>query len=124
MAVLVDGDRALLCHRHPAREWYPDVWDLPGGHIEPGESPAAALRRELHEELGIETDPDEEPLLGTHFGDVDASVWTITKWEGQVTNCAPDEHDDLGWFDRTTLRTLDLADPTLGSLIEAAIDAG
>ena len=26
------GERILLCHRRPDRAWYPDVWDLPGGH--------------------------------------------------------------------------------------------
>ncbi|WP_433427484.1 NUDIX hydrolase [Nonomuraea sp. CA-141351] len=33
-AVLRDGDRVLLCHRSAGRRWYPDVWDLPGGHVE------------------------------------------------------------------------------------------
>ncbi|GAA2693767.1 hypothetical protein GCM10010412_085480 [Nonomuraea recticatena] len=38
-AVLRDGDRVLLCHRSAGRRWYPDVWDLPGGHVEEGEDP-------------------------------------------------------------------------------------
>lgn len=33
---------------------YKDGWDIPGGYVEPGESPAAACRRELREELGID----------------------------------------------------------------------
>lgn len=46
--------RGLLLHRSPTRAWYPDCWDLPEGHIEAGEaSDAAALRRELVEELGV-----------------------------------------------------------------------
>lgn len=49
--VMIQDGRILLCHRSPDRWWYPDVWDLPGGHVEPGETPAAALRRDL-EELG------------------------------------------------------------------------
>jgi len=44
----------VLCHRSPERRWYPDVWDFPGGHIEPGEDPQAALRREVAEELGAD----------------------------------------------------------------------
>ena len=35
--VLVRGAEVLLGHRSPHRRWYPDVWDLPGGHVEPGE---------------------------------------------------------------------------------------
>ena len=31
--------RALMAHRSPQRRWYPDAWDLPGGHIQVGEVP-------------------------------------------------------------------------------------
>ena len=51
--VIVMDSRILLCHRSPGRRWYPDVWDLPGGHVEVGESSADALKRELLEELGV-----------------------------------------------------------------------
>jgi ADP-ribose pyrophosphatase YjhB (NUDIX family) len=36
------------------RPTYKDYWDVPGGCVEPGESPQAACRRELKEELGVE----------------------------------------------------------------------
>jgi hypothetical protein len=36
-AVLVRDGRVLLCHRSPGREWFPNVWDLPGGHVEADE---------------------------------------------------------------------------------------
>ncbi|MEO3887774.1 NUDIX domain-containing protein [Nonomuraea sp. B5E05] len=42
-AVLRDGDRVLLCHRSAGRRWNPDVWDLPGGHVEEGEDPKESL---------------------------------------------------------------------------------
>jgi 8-oxo-dGTP pyrophosphatase MutT (NUDIX family) len=53
-AILRSRDRVLLCHRRADRAWYPDVWDLPGGHVEPEGSPREALIRELKEELGID----------------------------------------------------------------------
>jgi 8-oxo-dGTP pyrophosphatase MutT (NUDIX family) len=62
--LLRDGDRVLLCHRSPGRRWYPDVWDLPGGHVEPGELPGDALARELREEVGIEIALFGEVLAG------------------------------------------------------------
>lgn len=49
-AALVRDGRVLLGHRSPGRRSYPDVWDLPGGHVDGGETPAAALVRE-HDEL-------------------------------------------------------------------------
>ncbi|WP_308285363.1 NUDIX domain-containing protein [Actinoplanes hulinensis] len=49
-ALLRDGNRILLVHRSPRKRWYPDLWDMPGGHVEPGERPTAALVREIHEE--------------------------------------------------------------------------
>ena len=66
-ALLRDGNRILLCHRSPRRRWYPDVWDLPGGHVEPGELPGAALARELREEHGIDVAaPSGPPLQEVH----------------------------------------------------------
>jgi ADP-ribose pyrophosphatase YjhB (NUDIX family) len=39
------------------RPTYKDTWDIPGGYVERGESPAAACRRELNEELGLDRQP-------------------------------------------------------------------
>jgi 8-oxo-dGTP diphosphatase len=52
-AALVDGDgRVLLQRRAPGRAMA-GLWEFPGGKVEPGERPEAALARELEEELGI-----------------------------------------------------------------------
>jgi 8-oxo-dGTP pyrophosphatase MutT (NUDIX family) len=51
-ALFVDGSRVLL-----VRKTYGNRWDIPGGYVDHGESPAAACRREVREELGIEFIP-------------------------------------------------------------------
>jgi 8-oxo-dGTP diphosphatase len=59
VGVLIDAtDRFLLTSR-PAGKVFAGYWEFPGGKLEGGESVEAALRRELHEELGIAIDAVE-----------------------------------------------------------------
>jgi 8-oxo-dGTP diphosphatase len=52
-AVIVDDEGRVFVHRRgPQRSLFPGCWDLPGGHVESGETPLDALRRELEEETG------------------------------------------------------------------------
>src|SRR5690349_17190259 len=82
-ALLRDGDRVLLCHRSPGRRWYPDVWDVPGGHVEEAERPGAALVRELREELGITiTEPPGPPMREIRTATVDMQIWLVEVWTG------------------------------------------
>jgi 8-oxo-dGTP diphosphatase len=50
---LVDPDGRVLLAKRPAGKPLAGLWEFPGGKIEPGETPEAALIRELEEELGI-----------------------------------------------------------------------
>ncbi len=54
VGVLVDRDGRFLLTSRPQGKVYAGYWEFPGGKLESGESVEAALRRELHEELGIE----------------------------------------------------------------------
>jgi 8-oxo-dGTP pyrophosphatase MutT (NUDIX family) len=109
-ALLWDGNRILLCHRSPRRRWYPDVWDLPGGHVEPGELPGAALARELREELGIDiAAPSGSPVQEVRADTFDMQIWLIEAWMGSPINVAPDEHDAVAWFTEDALGELSLA---------------
>ncbi|MDO4493733.1 MAG: (deoxy)nucleoside triphosphate pyrophosphohydrolase [Clostridia bacterium] len=53
-ALIANGDRFLICRR-PENKSRALLWEFPGGKIEPGETPEAALERECMEELGIRT---------------------------------------------------------------------
>jgi mutator protein MutT len=104
VGALVRARRVLLVHRRPDKPAYPSVWDLPGGVIEPGESELDALTRELQEELGVQVAAvSVSRLCRLTVGSADApvllSAWLVREWRGTPANVAPEEHDDMGWFD-------------------------
>jgi 8-oxo-dGTP diphosphatase len=120
-AVLVRDGRVLLCLRSPERRWSPCLWDLPGGHVECGESDPAALVRELREELGVTVAPAAivatRPEVRIIDHEVDMRVWVVRDWSGDVVNAAPDEHDAVGWFEPSQLERLSLAHPEYRGLL-------
>lgn len=118
-ALLARDGRVLLAHRHPDRRWFPDCWDLVGGHLEPGESPEEAARRECHEELGVRIG-DPAPLLRHSHGGLDLHAFLVTQWAGEPANAAPDEHDDLAWFTAEEIDGLHLADAALRRHLQEA----
>jgi 8-oxo-dGTP diphosphatase len=124
-AVLVRDGCALLCLRSPQRRWSPCLWDLPGGHVEPGESDPVALARELGEELGVEvaasTIAATLPEIRIIDHEVDMRVWVVGAWAGEAVNAAPEEHDRIGWFGLTRLRALPLAHPEYRGLLRRLV---
>jgi 8-oxo-dGTP diphosphatase len=110
---LLRNGRVLLCHRSPSREWYPDVWDLPGGHVEDSESAEVALVRELAEEIGAYIPiPTLPPLARIQSDGLDLAIYSVETWDGSVRNLDTEEHDQLGWFTEADIRDLQLAHPT------------
>src|SRR6185437_2731894 len=120
VAALVRDGLVLLVHRHPSRRWYPDCWDLVGGHIESGELPHQAVSRECLEELGVHVhDPLPIPMTISD-PTLDMHAFLVTRWEGEPVNAAPEEHDDLRWFRPSDLADLKMAHPaSLSSILSA-----
>ena len=52
---LVDADGRVLLAQRPEGKSLAGLWEFPGGKVEPGETPEETLIRELHEEIGVET---------------------------------------------------------------------
>ena len=124
LAALVRDGRVLLVHRRSSRAAYPDCWDLAGGHVEPGESPRDAVRRECLEELGVVVhDPVPVPMT-TPDPALELHAFVVTRWDGEPVNAAPDEHDDLGWVEPDDLDGLTLAHPAGRADLVAAVRAG
>jgi 8-oxo-dGTP diphosphatase len=112
MAALVKDGKILLAHRHPGRRWYPDCWDLIGGHIEAGESPEQALRRECREEIAVELVKARPLRIDVSDANLEPHAFLVTDWRGTPVNAAPEEHDAIEWFGPSELPELTLAHPS------------
>jgi mutator protein MutT len=116
---LIENGRVLLCLRTKERTWCPGVWDFPGGHVDLGESPEAALQRELREELGIDiATPQRMPDHHLVKDELDLKLWILHRWKGTPMNAAPEEHETIGWFAFSEVRALELAHESYFNLIE------
>lgn len=124
-ALIVRAGRTLLGKRSANRAFYPGVWDMFGGHVEPGEPPSQTLVRELEEELGIE--PVQWRFLETirialpaaddeEAGEMVAHLYLVSAWTGTPLNRQPEEHETIGWFTLEEALRLDLADPIYRTL--------
>lgn len=120
-AVMVDADGRILVSDRPAGKDMAGLWEFPGGKIEPDESPEAALVRELHEELGIETAAScLAPCGFASFPDERRHLlllaFALRKWVGTPT---PREGQKLQWLPVNRLFALPMppADrPLLGQI--------
>ncbi len=128
--VLIDAvGRVLLAQRPPGKH-LAGMWEFPGGKCEPGELPAAALRRELHEELGVRVEPGQ-PLIRVpwRYGDraLLLDAWRVDRWQGTPTPmegqalewCLPAQVDParLAPADRPILQALRLPAALLGDAV-------
>lgn len=104
--MLARGGQVLIAQRPPGKI-AAGKWEFPGGKIEPGESPFEALRRELHEELGVEVRGARRLLRFRHaYGDrvVILDTWLVTDFGGEPH---PHEGQQFLWSAAEDLQALD-----------------
>ncbi|BAK66460.1 CTP pyrophosphohydrolase [Sphingobium sp. SYK-6] len=124
-AALVDSNTRIFVQQRPPGKAMAGLWEFPGGKVEPGEQPEAALVRELREELAIETETaclapatfatgmiEDRPLL--------LLLYVCRKWKGQVV---PTEASDSRWLHKQQLFALDMppADQPLVAMLDALL---
>ncbi|MGI9388839.1 MAG: 8-oxo-dGTP diphosphatase MutT [Boseongicola sp.] len=103
---LIDPDGRLLIAQRPVGKSMAGLWEFPGGKVEPGETPEAALIRELHEELGIDTwESCLAPLTFASHSYPDfhliMPLFACRKWKGTPTSR---EGQNLKWVKVSELR--------------------
>ncbi|MEM6727313.1 MAG: (deoxy)nucleoside triphosphate pyrophosphohydrolase [Pseudomonadota bacterium] len=103
---LIDVDGRVLLAQRPEGKSMAGLWEFPGGKVEPGETPEAALIRELHEELGIGTWAScLAPLTFASHSYADfhllMPLFACRKWEGIPR---PKEGQSLKWVRGADLR--------------------
>ncbi|MEL7301491.1 MAG: (deoxy)nucleoside triphosphate pyrophosphohydrolase [Pseudomonadota bacterium] len=104
---LIDVDGRVLLAQRPEGKSMAGLWEFPGGKVEPGESPEAALIRELDEELGIGTwESCLAPLTFASHAYEDfhllMPLFACRKWEGTPRS---KEGQALKWVRGTELRS-------------------
>ena len=103
---LIDADGRVLLAQRPEGKSMAGLWEFPGGKVEPGETPEAALIRELQEELGIDTWAScLAPLTFASHGYDDfhllMPLFACRKWQGQPRG---KENQALAWVRPNALR--------------------
>ena len=107
-AVITRADGSILLGQRPAGKVYAGYWEFPGGKIEEGESPRAALARELHEELGIDVE-HAYPWLTRDYDYEHAAVrlrfFRVVEWSGALHGR---ENQHFSWQSPTSVRVAPL----------------
>ncbi len=120
---LIDADNRILVAQRPPGKQLAGFWEFPGGKVDPGERPEAALIRELHEELGIEVkEACLAPLTFASHSYEDfhllMPLYVCRRWEGLAT---PREGQALRWLRARQLRDIPMPpadEPLIPALIE------
>jgi len=108
-AIMIKDGRVLIAQRR-LDDFMGGKWEFPGGKIDPGETPEACLRRELHEELGIVTEVHDLFAMSQYdYPDrrIELRAYNVTLCQGDITL---NEHSDVRWVAVDKLHQFDMCE--------------
>jgi 8-oxo-dGTP diphosphatase len=119
-AALFDAEGRVLIARRPPGKQLAGLWEFPGGKVEPGESPEAALIRELEEELDLAVDSAAlTPITFASHAYAEfhllMPLYAVRQWKGEPVARA---HDALAWAAPADLGSYEMP-PADGPLVAA-----
>lgn len=108
---MIERDGRVLVARRPPHKLLPLKWEFPGGKVEPGEEPAAAVIREIHEELGcaIRVSQALPPFIHDYGTVVIEMIPFLCSLAPDSPEPHPHEHVAVAWAEPASLRAYDLA---------------
>jgi 8-oxo-dGTP diphosphatase len=108
-ALIVKDGKIFIAKRAPTKKLFPNLFEIPGGHVEFGETPEEALKRELLEEMNLRIEVLAPAYVFTYLTDngrehnVEIDYLTRLKPAGQKIILKPDEHSEYRWIDESEI---------------------
>ena len=122
--VLAPDGRMLLLRRAASESFLPGYWELPGGRIEPGETPRVAAQRELNEETGLTDIVSKESLHTFAYETIGGSArqvdFLVRSAEEHPEVTVSDEHDEFIWVTSDEFERLEDVDNVLRRAVRRA----
>ncbi|KAJ1999596.1 hypothetical protein GGI04_004504 [Coemansia thaxteri] len=131
----------LIVQRAAHERSFPNEWEIPGGHVDPGESVLEAVSREIYEETALEVtkvlcefsgfsywSTEHQESEANNVGNTALPVCTlqlnfcVLVKDTQPVNLNPDEHQQYAWCTRETLETYKMT-PEMKQVVSDSLDA-
>jgi 8-oxo-dGTP diphosphatase len=106
-AIIEDSSGAILVAKRALHKHQGGLWEFPGGKVEAGETLAAALQREIDEELGLQIVQAKPFTSLKHVypeQEVTLHIWHVTEFKGQAQGR---ENQAIAWVRKQQLGDLD-----------------
>ena len=117
--VILKDDKILIVRRSETDQWMPGHYGLPGGKLDPGETPTEALSRECKEEVDLNILPNNFIFLPKVSNNKEHAFFYTTKFSGEPK--LDFEHDDFQWVNPKNLSNYKVV-PDLPEIVRAVLE--
>lgn len=118
---LIRDGKILLLKRTKTRQFWPGLWEVPGGKVEKNETKEEAIRREFFEETGMKIKVIERcnEFSYIYVDEEAAETDFLVNSNGRGVRIDPQEHTEYGWFTMKDLEKLEIDVQMKDSILKA-----